>query len=106
MTIIKAAYTADGHHAYLDDAGYVLLPNVGSRKISLAAGFALMGELELYATSEFLRAAEVMRRAHKCQWSDPLTYFRNIMNGKRLVLSMNAMGSVGAVTFRDARGRT
>lgn len=104
--VIATRTNADGHRAVLWSDGVVSMQNVGRRKIGVDAGYLLFSELSLYTTAEFLRAARVAKRAVEQEWSAPLSYFRQIMSGKRLCLSMNAMGSVGAVSYRepDKRG--
>lgn len=98
--IIATRHTSDGIRVHLTSDGWVTMPFRGSRLLGSSAGFALMSEIELYNRDEFLRAAEVMRRAFTQTHVEPLSYFRRVMAGKRMVCHCNAMGSVGAVSFR------
>src|SRR6185369_7886618 len=100
--VVATRLTANGIAADLWSDGIVSIWRVGSRSVGMAAGFALLDEVCLYDSSEFIRAAEVMRRAWRQSRVEPLVYFRQVMSGKRLVCHMNGMGSVGAVSFRRA----
>jgi hypothetical protein len=100
--VIKTVRTFDGFRVQLTADGVVHIPSIGSRRLGMAAGLMLLDEACLYDLAEMSDAAAIMKRAHAQTWVEPLTYFRNVMGGKRLTLSRNSMGSVGAISFRAA----
>ena len=100
--IIKTVRTFDGFRVQLTADGVVHIPSVGSRKLGVSAGLQLLGEACLYDLAEMSDAAAAMKRGHAQSWTSPLEYFRNVANGKRLTLSRNSMGSVGAISFRKS----
>lgn len=112
-TKIATRTTADGATVSLWSDGCVTrgafgwsLPGVGASRnsdaqaLDVQAGFLALGEACVYDVAEFPKLVKTARRAVRQSWTSPLDYVRNIMAGRRLVLSRNAMGSVGAVSFR------
>lgn len=68
------------------------------------AAWLLAGEVEVYDAAELRRAIRVARQATRQRYFPALEYFRRRMAGDSPRYSANAMGSVGAVSWRKAAG--
>lgn len=98
--IIATRRTFDGVRVDLWSDGVISIVGIGKRAVGLEAGWLVLGDVCLYDAAEVMALAEKARKGTRQRMTDARDYMRKAANGFRLVTHCNAMGSVGAVTWK------
>ena len=84
--------TVGAFHTHVKGCGAASTPE--SLRLNIEAGWLLLGEASLYDASELPAAVKAARRAVRVMPGMPITYFREVMAGKKLVACNSPRGGV------------